>query len=387
MLTGTFTCAGLPGSPFMVKRGNFHLFSVDQQAPGTKNLTYNFDMRSIEGKEYHFHGYKVVDSSCALSPMAFWNSASTLYVSISEGEKILGRGTMHIQPSDFLSELFTLKPSGKNTWARIASTASFMGYFIKQSASLFLAPLTWQQYPTVSYTGYINDTSPDDTIRIVAKDGVKTLLHMWESRNPVIETKTILLIPGASVDQQIFALPTIEVNAVNYFTRAGYRVYVSVHRICQLMVAENNWTTYDARRDIRACIEWIRNQPGPEHNQPIYTISHCMGSVAYSCGLLDGTIPTEWIKGISCSQVFFNPIWATLNLAKALAGPVPFDKLYKMLGGNWFSCSSSTDDSYFQQLVNQVLRFYPDSRAELCNNVSCHRCSLVFGRWASLFVF
>ena len=387
MLTGTFTCAGLAGSPFMVQRGNFHLFNVDQEAPGTKNLTYDFDMTSVNGVEYHFHGYKVVDSSCALRPMRFWTATSTLYVTISENDSVVGRGMMHIQPSDFLSELFTLQPSGRNLLARISSTARFMGYFAKQSASLFLAPFTWQQYPAVSYTGYINDTSPDETIQVVARDSVKTLLHMWEPRNLNIETKTILLIPGASVDQQIFALPTIEVNAVNYFTRAGYRVYVSVHRICKLMIAENNWTTYDARNDIRACLEWIRKQPGPEQNEPVYTVAHCMGSVAYSCGLLDGTIPTEWIKGISCSQVFFNPIWATLNLFKASAGPVPFDKLYAAFGGKWFSCSSSTDDTYFQQLLNEVLRFYPDSRSEICNNVSCHRCSLVFGRQVFLPIY
>ncbi|KAH6684085.1 hypothetical protein B0J14DRAFT_646000 [Halenospora varia] len=355
MLTGTFTCAGLKGSPFLVQRGNFHLFSVDQKAPGTKNLTYDFDMTSVDGTQFHFHGYKVVDSSVALGPWKFWTAASTLYVTIShaDGDKaVLGRGMMHIAPSDFLSEIFTLNPSGRNLWAKIQSTASFMGYFARQSASLFLAPLVYQQYPA-------------------------TFLYIWEPRNPSIATKNLFMVPGASVDHQIFALPTIEVNAVNYFTRAGYRVFVTVHRICQLMVAENNWTTFDARLDIKACLEYIRAEYGEEK---IYTIAHCMGAVAFSCGLLDGTIPADWILGISCSQVFFNPVWSTLNMAKVLAGPVPFDKLYKMLGGSWFSCSSSTDDSYFQQMLNQVLRFYPDERKEICNNVSCHRCSLIFGR-------
>jgi choline dehydrogenase-like flavoprotein len=380
MLTGTFTCGGLPGSPFMVQQGDFHLFSKDQRAPSTRNLTYDFDMTSTGGIDYHFHGYKVVDSSVALGPWRFWTATSTLYVTISEtsGEKrVLGRGMLHIKPSDFLSEIFTLKPSGRNLWAKASSTISFMGYFARQSASLFLAPLTWQQYPAVTYSGYINDTSPDQTIKIVAMDRVQTLLHVWEPRNSTIKTKNLFMIPGASVDQQIFALPTIEVNAVNYFTRAGYRVFVTVHRICQLMVAENNWTTFDSRLDIKACYEWIRKNHGPD---PIYTVAHCMGSVAYSCGLLDGTIPASWVKGISCSQVFCNPIWATLNMAKVLAGPIPFDKLYNMLGGSWFSCSSTRDDSYFQQFLNQLLRFYPDSREEICNNVSCHRCSLIFGR-------
>lgn len=380
MLTGTFTCAGLPGSPFMVQRGNFHLFSVDQKAPGTRNLTYDFDMTATDNKEYHFHGYKVVDSSVALGPWRFWAAASTLYVTITEigpEKNVIGRGMMHIKPSDFISEIFTFTPSGKNLLAKIQTTTSFMSYFVRQSASLFLAPFTFQQYPAVTYSGYINDTSPDESYEIIASDGVQTLLHMWESQNPSIDRKIIFMVPGASVDQNIFSLPTIEVNSINYFTRAGYTVYVTVHRICQLKVAENNWTTYDSRLDIRACLELIRQEEGPEK---IYTICHCMGAVAFSSGLLDGTIPTDWIKGISCSQVFMNPVWATLNLFKALAGPVPFDKLFSFFGGKWFSCSSSTDDSYFQQLINQVLRFYPDTRSEMCNNVSCHRCSLVFGR-------
>jgi hypothetical protein len=185
------------------------------------------------------------------------------------------------------------------------------------------------------------------------------------------------MIPGASVNEQIYSLPTIHVNAVNYLTRAGYRVFVTVHRICLLEVAKKDFTTFEARLDIKACLEWIRANYGEEK---IYCISHCMGAVAFSCGLLDGTIPTSWIKGISTSQVFCHPIWATLNMAKVLAGPIPFDKLYSMFGGQWFSCKSSTEDSYFQQLVNQVLRFYPDSRQEICNNTSCHRCSLIFGR-------
>jgi hypothetical protein len=364
----------------MVQRGRFQLFTMDQKASGTRNLTYDFDMTSVTGKKFHFHGYKVVDSASTFAPFRFWSETSTLYVTISEAteeRRVLGRGTMHIKPRDFWSEIWTLKTYGKSFFSRIHSATSFLTYFVKKSASAFLTPLTLQQYPTVAYSNYINDTPPDKTYKIVASDGVHSLMYMWEPQNPDVETKTIFMVPGASVDHQIFALPTIEVNAVNYFTRAGYRVYVTVHRICHLMVAHNNWTTYDARLDIRGCLEMIREVEGP---QKIYTICHCMGAVAYSSGLLDGTIPAEWIKGISCSQVFCNPIWASLNLVKACAGPIPFDKLYKMFGGSWFSCSSTPDDSFFQRILNQVLRFYPDTRDEMCNNVSCHRCSLVFGR-------
>ncbi len=198
--------------------------------------------------------------------------------------------------------------------------------------------------------------------------------HPWQRPQ---EHQELVHDPRSGGGSIRFALPTIPFNAVNYFTRAGYRVHITVHRIGQLMVAENMHTTYDARLDLKACLEWIRAKHGPEK---IYTIAHCMGSVAFASGLLDGTIPSSWILGISCSQVFMNPIWNTLNMIKALAGPIPLDKLYTAAAGTWFSCSTSPDDSLVQKAVNQILRFYPDERREICNNASCHRCSLVFGR-------
>lgn len=397
LLTGTFVCPTIPGSPFMVQRGEFNLFTLNHKAPGTRNLTYDFDMKGVNGKKLHFHGYKVVDSSVALAPWSLWKSTTTLYVTVSEHVPVmcndlddedawrrgavLAKGIMHIKPADFLSEVMTMTPTGSSLLKKAMSAASFLTFFTRKSLSLFLAPLTPLQYPTQTYTGYINNTPPDESIAIYASDNVCTRLHIWEPTsypsNDPRQTKNLFMIPGASVDHQIYALPTIPFNAVNYFTRAGYRVFITVHRIGQLMVAENPYTTYDARLDIKASLEFIRSRHGPD---PIYTIAHCMGSVAFSTGLLDGTIPSSWILGVTCSQVFMNPIWQTLNMVKVLAGPIPLDKLYRMLAGTWFSCSTSKDDTLIQRIINQALRFYPDYRKELCNNAACHRTSFVFGR-------
>ena len=421
LLTGTFVCPTIPGSPFMVHRGQFHLFLMDAKAPGTRNLTYDFDMTGIDGKMVHFHGYKVVDSSVALAPVAFWKATSTLYVTVTKiseehssgengdvdgesigarrnrehekgcgcgeawrHEEVLAKGMMYIKPTDFASQILTMTPTGSSVFQKIWSATKFLTYFTRRSLSLFLTPFTQLQYPTTTYTGYINDTPAKESFVIVARDGVTTRMHMWEptyipkdENGNDQEVKNLFMIPGAAVDHQIFALPTIPFNAVNYFCRAGYRVFVSVHRIGQLVVARNQHTTFDARLDLRADLEHIREHFGKEK---IYTIAHCMGSVAFSAGLLDGTIPSGWILGVTCSQVFMNPIWNTGNMLKMKLGPVPADELYKKLAGDWFSCSSSRDDSLVQRGLNQFLRIWPDERAELCNNVSCHRCTLVFGR-------
>ena len=397
MLTGTFACPSIPGSPFMVQRGEFNLFILNNKAPGTRNLTYDFDMKGVDGKKLHFHGYKVVDSSVALSPRGFWKATTTLYVTISEylpgmcadlddedawrRAPVIARGILRIQPSDFMSEIMTMTPTGSSLLKKAVSAASFLTFFTRRSLGLLMAPLAKLQYPSQAYNGYINPTLPDESVAIYAEDEVCTRLHSWEPTHipggDKANIKNLFMIPGASVDHQIYALPTIPFNAVNYFTRAGYRVFVTVHRIGQLMVAENLHTTYDARLDLRACLEYIRKVHGPEK---VYTIAHCMGSVAFSCGLLDGKIPADWILGITASQVFMNPIWGPANMAKVLAGPVPMDKLYTQLAGTWFSCSTSPDDHIVQRALNQLLRLYPQSRREMCNNASCHRCSLVFGR-------
>lgn len=398
-LTGTFVCPSLEGSPFMVQRGEFRLLVVDQRASCTRNMTYDFDMRGTDRSLLHFHGYKIVDSSVGLSVKEFWKATSTLYVTISRwpggvrqsddaqgwrrGE-VVARGMLHIEPGDFKQQLMTLAPTGDTFWKKAWSMGSFVNYFGRTSLTHFLGPLAPLQYPPVAYDGYINDSPPDKSFTIVADDGVKTRMHMWEPTNTEIPARNVLLVPGAGVDHQIYATPTIPYNLVNYLTRAGYRVFVSVHRIGQLIVARNDHTTYDCRLDLRACIDLVRTRyPEPEAANPgnkVYVFAHCMGSVALSAGMLEGDIPAAWVRGVSCSQVFMNPIWDTVNMKKAKAGPVALDKLYKMVAGNWFSIATDTEDKMVQKMVNQLLRFYPDPMKEVCNNASCHRSSFVFGR-------
>lgn len=398
MLTGTFVCPVLEGSPFMVQRGGFNLLVVDQKSSCTRNLTYDFDMRGTDRRLLHFHGYKVVDSSVGLSVKEFWKATSTLYVTITrwpEGAAaddpqgwrrgdVIAKGILNIEPEDFRQQLRTLAPTGDTFLKKAWSVGSFVHYFSRTSLQHFLGPFAPLQYPLATYDGYINDTPPDRSYVIVADDQVKTRMHMWESTNPDIPTRNVFLVPGAAVDHQIYALPTIPYNMVNYLTRAGYRVFVSVHRIGQLIVAQNDHTTYDCRLDLRACIDYIRtNHPEPASINPgnkVYILAHCMGSVALSAGMLEGDIPAEWISGVTCSQVFMNPVWGPANMAKATAGPIPLDRLYKKVAGNWYNITTGTGDAVVQRVANQLLRFYPDPMKEVCNNASCHRSSLVFGR-------
>ncbi|KAL7948027.1 hypothetical protein V8C42DRAFT_272577 [Trichoderma barbatum] len=418
LLTGTFVCPTIEGSPFMILRGDLELFQKNHKATGTSRLTYDCDMVGNNGRRLRLRGYKIIDSSVSLSPLQMWRSTTTLYVAITErtirdedeiyvsrennvknhvadfyedvpifaSEKLVARGILNLRPKDFVTEMMTLSPAGSSLLNKTINLSNFLSFFTTKSMSHFLTPLGSFEYPEHGFVSYMNYTPPSRSYVVVAGDGIETELHMWEpspsavatdSRGAPVKIENLFMVPGASVDHQIFSLPTIPFNAVNYFTRAGYRVFVSVYRICQSKLAhKQGWTTYDSRLDLKACLEHIRDSYG---NSKIYTIAHCMGSVALASGLLDGTIPSEWILGLTCSQVFMNPIWATLNMIKATS-PVALDKMYGSVLGKWLDCSTSTEDSFGQRTLNQVLRFYPEKRSEMCRNAACRRVTLLFGR-------
>ncbi|KAL6690708.1 hypothetical protein J3F84DRAFT_404316 [Trichoderma pleuroticola] len=416
MLTGTFVCPTIEGSPFVFSRGDLGLFKKNPNATGSSRLTYDCDMAGANGRRLRLRGYKLVDASVSLSPLQMWRSTTTLYVSITErgiqnedvnqecivwhdnvadfyedipipaSEKLVARGILRLRPGDFISEMMTMSPSGSSFLNKAINMSKFMSFFTSKSLSHFFTPLDSLEYPEQGFVSYMNYTPPSQTYVVVASDGIETELHMWEPNSSAVATdswgspvrvENLFMIPGASVDHQIFALPTIPFNAVNYYTRAGYRVFVTVHRICKLQSTKNqDWTTYDSRLDIKASLQHIRRVYG---GTKIYTIAHCMGSVAFASGLLDGTIPSEWILGITCSQTFMNPTWNTRNMIKARS-PVALDSIYDSLCGNWLDCSTSTEDSLAQQALNQALRFWPEKRGEACKNATCHRTTLLFGR-------
>lgn len=381
MLTGTFTCAGLPGSPFMVLRGGFHLFTTDSRTPDTKNLRYEFDMVSTYGEVIHFSGYKVVDPSIVLQPWATWKATSTLYCTLSQQGTTIGRGQLSIQPRDFVSELKTFAPVGNSWMTKLFSTGKFLSFFTKQLASKFLGPLGLEQWLSTTFQGYeANKKPPKNTWKITSSDGVVSMLHQWLPTNKPADGNAprILFVPGASVDHQIFALPTINQNAVEYFQASGFEAFCITHRVGKTPNAMRDFTTFDARLDIQAAFRKIHELHGSE--APIYVIAHCAGSVALASGLLDGVIPSHWLLGLTASQVFFNPIFGTVNKIKASL-PLPMTKIYRAVAGEWFSCISSEHDSIVQRLLNQVVKLYPvGSTQELCNSVVCHRSELVFGR-------
>ncbi|KAK2756567.1 hypothetical protein FQN54_005460 [Arachnomyces sp. PD_36] len=388
MVTGTFNCGSLPGGPFLILRGSFKLFQVDSGTSDAKDIVYDFDMISTKGDYLHFHGRKHINPSVTLSPWKLWNATSTLYVTLTKGadKAVVSRGILHLEAGNFVSELGTLTGTGSGDWlSRTSTILKFLIYFLTQLALLFLSPFRSLQWPSPPPKRFKYEKQPpSQTIELIAMDGVPTILNVWDPVVPNDYDDTdvplgtpVLMVCGASVTDDIFALPTIETNAVEFFTSSGFRVYTLTPRFGITPVAKEGYTAFDARLDVHAALAKVRSlQRDPD--KPIYVVAHCVGALAFSMGLLDGTIPKSWIAGITASQVFIDPISGNVNQLKAR---LPLIEMYDKLLGSWYECRSSPDGGLLQWILDQVLRFYPvGSMKEICSSVVCHRGSLIFGR-------
>ena len=390
MLTGTFTSGALPASPYMVTGGNFQLFNDDPRTPDTKNLTYDFNMVGTDGSVLHFTGHKIINDLAAFSIPGTWKATTTLMVTLTDPNKpkhenFVGRGVLHIDPFNLIQEL-------KTFYTSLNSARKFLAYFTKELAHVFFAPFDFLDWPQFHYDSWALKNEPRRIFEVRASDGIHTNLKMWEPlEEPEKRNMDLFFIPGAAVDETIFALDTIETNAITYFRKLGYRCFCLVHRVGKTAVAKKGFNTYEARLDVAAAVDKIQalreahGRPGRKPYKALgtektYIIAHCAGSVALSMGLLDGSVKTHSIAGITASQVFMNPKFAAVNRLKARF-PLPTPTLYSLAArSNWFDCSSTPTDTFFQLGLNQLLRFYPPpSKSDICNSVVCHRSSLAFG--------
>ncbi|GME39447.1 glucose-methanol-choline oxidoreductase [Neofusicoccum parvum] len=358
-------------------------FSTDENVSDGTNLAYNLTLLGTDGHKYHLNGYKELNTKMAFSLTSTWKATTTLLTTLTRPNgSLVGKGKLHISVRNFVSELKTLSSLSSGTLLnRTSAVTDFMGNFAQNTADYYLGPLRTLQHPPTQPklpNGYLPKPAPIHTVTLTAKDGVQSTLMTWASTAPPSPHSPsrlpILMIPGASVDHTVFALPTIRTNAVDHLTSLGHTVHILTHRFCRTPICASGGTVYEARLDVLAALTHIRASTDSQ----IHLICHCMGAVSTSIGLLDGTIPAAWLAGLTCTQVFFALRFGRLNALKAGAPLLP--ALYqKLTGSEWFPMAG--DGRAVQAAIDQALRFYPaEGRGEVCSSSVCHRFSLTYGR-------
>jgi hypothetical protein len=316
LATGTFSCGALSKDPMLILHGAVQFFTVDKAVSDGTNLAYKLTLLSTDGETYLLNGYKNIDPSMTFSVTNTWKATTTLDTTITRIDgSMVGRGRLHISLKNFMSQLKSFGPTSSSS---LLSSLKFLGYFARNVARFFVTPLSPLTYPDPTHTGYLPKALPVQIVTLIAADGVQTSMKVWVPQNSAqvdgVQSKLpILMVPGASVDDQIFSLPTLAQNTVDYFTSHGYTVYVPTLRFGRTPIAEKGYTAYDARLDVAAAMEFVHER----HGGKMYILCHCVGSIATSMGLLDGTLHPEWIHGVTASQVFHRQHFGSVNAAKA----------------------------------------------------------------------
>jgi hypothetical protein len=325
LATGTFSCGALSKDPMLIVRGEVQFFTPDEEVSDATSLVYKLTLLTTDGQTYLFNGYNVIGAGLSSSFSSSWTAATTLSSCITRLDgSLVGRGRLHLSWRNFASELKGFRPTGSGDLltTTVLPPLQFWNYFARNIAQFLFRPLSRLQYPDQTHSGYTPKVAAQRIDTLTASDGVQTTTKVWAPDPRFKGDKKalpVLMIPGVSVDDQVFSLPTIPTNAVEYFTARGYTVYVHTPRFGRTPAAKKGYTVYDARLDIAAAMKFVHDQfPGK-----MYIICHCAGAIATSMGLLDGTLPPEWIQGLTASQVFFTQHFGTINALKARTSLLP----------------------------------------------------------------
>lgn len=384
---GTFACGALSPDPLLITDGSVEFFTDDNSVSDARGLVYSLGLLTTSEKRHRLHGYKRIDPSVTLSVGRAWRATTTLYTIITAPDgSIVGRGILHLPVKELMTTLRLLF-----TRSDALTLLYFLMFFARNIAAYFFAPFRPLQHPP-SYaddTDYFDKPEPEK-LKVHAEDGLNIPLKIWyPPAGTPKKTTPLILFPGAAVDDQIFSLPTIPINTVDYFTSLGYTCYTPTLRFGAGENARWGYTAYDARLDVRAVVNYVYEN----ERTKVYIIAHCLGSIATAMALLTGSIDSSQIAGLTVSQVFMHIEYSPDNAFKArhpvllklyeVSLPLPFPlstqltQLKTLSATPWFPIANPPRIPF----IDQFLRFYPvGTRKEICASASCHRSFVPFGR-------
>ncbi|OQD87806.1 hypothetical protein PENANT_c005G03118 [Penicillium antarcticum] len=381
--TGTVSCHALSRNTLRVIKGTVDFFTGGAGAECT--ISYYMKLLSVEDLEYYLEGHKILNSSIAFSVKKTWKATTTVNVNITRPDGTqAGSGALHISLPEFTKQIRTFRTKVVDRSSFLALLA-FLLSFLYHVSLFFFMPFVPVRFPRTSPLDPIKKSpNPSLISKISASDDVPTLLEVYD---PLLQQGNheprdanfppVLLLPGITgigAIHNLYALPFLRCNMIDYFTQRGHRCYTLTPRWgCDPIVAQDA-TIFDCRLDVAAAIKYIREI---EPNKP-YVISHCQGSVALCMGLLDGTISSSDLLGITANSVFMNQVFGYWNSLKGRT--TLLIQLYKLLAGNYFPIISNAGSALFQRLLDILLRFYPVGHPrDLCTSTACHRTSFAFG--------
>ncbi len=404
-IEGSVTCSSLSAKP-MNASGKFTLFTPDPDHTETWNMGYSMDLQGDQGP-YHFDGTKIIHRRPGSS---WWKDLTTLFVTVSQAGKIVGRGIIELglddlihqgqsvdpQKGQFLSDLYTAL--SKCGWWGLAKGflepylneldqelalffgAKFAGFCAETVFKAYGGLLTdLMDFPSQEAAGRVRRPLQPSTVvprvhSFLTADRVELQLTRYcdegkSANGPVI------LAPGFGVRASSFAIDTVSTNLVEYLVNRGFDVWLFDYRASPTLTERTPPFTIDdiALQDWPAAIDYVYTVTGSK--KPA-VLAHCVGSMTLLMALLrnPGGIKDKVSKAI-CSQITLHPVTNWLNHFKSDLGVVRLlEDYFDVTHIDLRSSSNAASKAMDTWLWN-----VPVPQGEECTNPVCRRVFAVYG--------
>ena len=349
---GTVNAPALSPQPLAVSNGTFNLFNINADEANTRNMRYRMQLQSTDGRSFYFDGFKTITHGSLLK---MWPQTSTLYVTVYEGSdatgSVVGKGILHILPTDFARQMTTMEIRNPRSAAERATSLAKFG-------ELF-AGVLWQTYggivPVTTEQGEadaaarkrrtLNAPAPEVHF-FAAADGAELRLVRFNggTKGPIV------CAPGFSNSTYVFTFDGIDTNFAEYFSNQGYDTWLFDYRASpDLPVSRTQFSVDDiATKDWPAAIEYVRNATGAPDVQ---VVAHCLGSMTCYMTLLAGT---TGVRQFISSQMTPHP---DVELRLKAEAVLKLESVFKLI--HLHGLTTTPDGSLAGRALDKILEAFP----------------------------
>ena len=370
-IVGTLDAPALSPDALTVTDGEFHLFIDDPNKVGQRLMTYGMKLTSSDGQTFYFDGFKETHSDTGLN---VWGDTSTLYITLYKGADetgpVIGKGILHILPSDFAKQMTTMKITNATESQRLEGMAKFGGFFGKiifdTYGGVFAGATVFNPDAPPRKKRPLRAPAPE-LHTFNSLDGVPLLLTRYKggSKGPVI------LAHGLGVSSKIFTIDTIETNLTEYLVANGYDVWLLDFRVSIDLPASHMESTADdvAKFDYPAAVAKVKEETGAD---TVQMLVHCYGSTTFFMSMLAGL---QGVRSIVCSQIANNVIAVPVTQGKAA---LHLPNVMEKMGISSLTAYTDTHADWKEKLFNEALKMYPVQFKEHCDDPVCHRITFLY---------
>ena len=378
-MIGTVKAPAISQDPLTVNQGIFHLFTIDPNIVGARQMLYEMVMNAELGEQYYMYGFKEIKDDSILD---IWRDTTTLYITVHEGKDsnspILGKGILKINPQDFAKQLTTIEAKNvPNKEVELKSIAKFGEFFagdlFQVYGGIFAKPTVFNPDAPPRKKRPLRVSAPEYH-PFHSKDGVELLLTRYCPPEKDEKKLPIMLCHGLGVSSLIFSIDTIETNLLEYLYAEGYDVWLLDYRSSIALpkdaVLESSGDVI-ALNDYPAAVDLVRQVTG---KTLIDVVVHCYGSTTFFMSMLKGL---QGVRSIFCSQIathmkvpFLTGLKAGLHLPQVLDD----------LGFKSLTADVIPNEKWWEKVFDTALKVYPVDAGPGDINPVSRRISFLYGQ-------